>query len=126
MVAFAFVLGLNQQSKPKTMMQAPASSQRVKPQHPKPQHLNLKLLMPIPGIGESGLRLPYGPRERSMLFCEYLRDVIYVDLRDNAGCGYASLMDAVRLCVGACSTTMRLKSLNCQAQAKAPALVRAA
>ena len=76
--------------------QAPASSQasqRVKPQHPKPQHLNLKLLMPIPGIGESGLRLPYGPRERSMLFCEYLRDVIYVELRDNAGRGYASLMD---------------------------------
>jgi hypothetical protein len=48
---------------------------------------------PFGGIGESGLRLPYGPRERSMLFCEYLRDVIYVELCDNVGRGYASLMD---------------------------------
>ena len=96
-LAFALVFVFNLKPKPKPMMQAsaqaPASSQRVKPQHPKPQHLNLKLLMPIPGIGESGLRLPYGPRERSMLFCEYLRDVIYVELRDNGGRGYASLMD---------------------------------
>ena len=68
--------------------QAPASSQGTKQ-----QHLNLKLLMPIPFVGEGGLRLPYGPREREMLFCEYLRDVIYVELRDNAGRGYASLMD---------------------------------
>ena len=38
------------------------------------EHLNVKVL------GYSSVRLPYGPNEGNMLFCEYLRDVLYVHL----------------------------------------------